>query len=78
MFPSTSFGCSNSALAPVGYDKVSKIAHYAMANDLTLKDAALKPGFVTADKFDRVVDSAKMVKRYSATDSERRRTHVQH
>jgi fumarate hydratase class II len=31
------------ALAPViGYDKVSKIAHHAMDNDLTLKDAALK------------------------------------
>src|SRR6202011_4474420 len=36
------------ALSPViGYDKASKIAHYAMDNDLTLKDAALKPGFVT-------------------------------
>ena len=31
------------ALAPViGYDKASKIAHYAMDNDLTLKQAALK------------------------------------
>ena len=36
------------ALAPViGYDKASKIAHYAMDNDLTLKAAALKLGFVT-------------------------------
>ena len=36
------------ALSPViGYDKASKIAHYAMDNDLTLKDAALKLGFVT-------------------------------
>ena len=36
------------ALAPViGYDKASKIAHYAMDNDLTLKEAALKLGFVT-------------------------------
>ena len=35
------------ALAPViGYDKASKIAHYAMDNDLTLKAAALKLGFV--------------------------------
>src|ERR1700684_2508536 len=35
------------ALAPViGYDKASKIAHYAMDNDLTLKTAALKLGFV--------------------------------
>jgi fumarate hydratase, class II len=50
------------ALSPViGYDKASKIAHYAMDNDLTLKAAALKLGFVTAELFDRVVDPAKMV-----------------
>jgi len=56
------------ALAPViGYDKASKIAHYAMENDLTLKDAALKLGFVTEDEFDRVVDPKKMVKPYVAT-----------
>jgi fumarate hydratase class II len=55
------------ALAPViGYDKASKIAHYAMDNDLTLKAAALKLGFVTEDEFDRVVDPAKMVKPYVA------------
>jgi fumarate hydratase, class II len=31
------------ALSPViGYDKASKIAHYALDNDLTLKQAALK------------------------------------
>jgi fumarate hydratase, class II len=56
------------ALAPViGYDKASRIAHYAMDNDLTLKAAALKLGFVTPDEFDRVVDPAKMVKPYVAT-----------
>jgi fumarate hydratase, class II len=56
------------ALAPViGYDKASQIAHYAMDNDLTLKEAALKMGFVTADEFDRIVDPAKMVKPYVAT-----------
>jgi len=55
------------ALAPViGYDKASKIAHYAMDNDLTLKAAALKLGFVTEQEFDRVVDPAKMVKPYVA------------
>jgi fumarate hydratase class II len=56
------------ALAPViGYDKASKIAHYAMDNDLTLKAAALKLGFVTEAEFDRVVDPAKMVRPYVAT-----------
>src|SRR5216683_446673 len=55
------------ALAPViGYDKASKIAHYAMDNDLTLKAAALKLGFVTEAGFDRIVDPKKMVKPYVA------------
>ena len=55
------------ALSPViGYDKASKIAHYAIENDLTLKAAALKLGFVTEAEFDRVVDPRKMVKPYVA------------
>jgi fumarate hydratase, class II len=56
------------ALAPViGYDKASQIAHYAMDHDLTLKEAALKLGFVNEAEFDRVVDPAKMVKPYVAS-----------
>src|ERR1700704_943252 len=56
------------ALSPViGYDKASKIAHYALDNDLTLKAAALKLGFVTENEFDRIVDPTKMVKAYVAT-----------
>jgi fumarate hydratase class II len=55
------------ALSPViGYDKASKIAHYALDNDLTLKDAALKLGFVTEEEFDRIVDPSKMVRPYVA------------
>ena len=55
------------ALAPVvGYDNASKIAHYALDNDLTLKAAALQLGFVTEAEFDRVVDPAKMVRPYVA------------
>jgi fumarate hydratase class II len=55
------------ALSPViGYDKASKITHYAMDNDLTLKDAALKLGFVTEEEFDRVVNPVKMAKPYVA------------
>jgi fumarate hydratase, class II len=55
------------ALSPViGYDKASKIAHYAMDNDLTLKAAALKLGFVTEAEFDRIVDPKKMIKPYVA------------
>jgi fumarate hydratase class II len=55
------------ALSPViGYDKASKIAHYAMDNDLTLKVAALKLGFVSEEEFDRVVDPVRMVNPYVA------------
>ncbi len=54
-------------LSPViGYDKASKIALYAMDNELSLKAAALKLGFVTEQEFDRIVDPAKMVKPYVA------------
>jgi fumarate hydratase, class II len=50
------------ALSPaIGYDKASEIAHYALDKDLTLKQAALKLGFVTEAEFDRIVDPAKMV-----------------
>jgi fumarate hydratase, class II len=57
------------ALSPViGYDKASKIAHYAMDNDLTLKAAALKLGFVSESEFDRIVDPKKMVKPYVAAE----------
>lgn len=50
------------ALSPViGYDKASKIAHYALEHDLTLKEAALKLGFVTSEQFDEIVDPRKMI-----------------
>jgi fumarate hydratase class II len=55
------------ALSPViGYDKSSKIAHYAYDNDLTLKEAALKLGYVTEAQFDMIVDPRKMVRPYVA------------
>jgi fumarate hydratase class II len=58
------------ALAPViGYDKASEIAHYALDHDLTLKQAAMKLGYVTEDEFDRVVDPVKMVHPYVAKAS---------
>jgi fumarate hydratase class II len=56
------------ALSPlIGYDKASKIAHYALDENLTLKEAALELGFISKDQFDRVVDPAKMVHPYVAT-----------
>lgn len=57
------------ALTPVlGYDRVARLAHYALDHDLTLKDAALKLGLVTAEEFDRIVDPRKMLTPYVATD----------
>lgn len=54
-------------LAPViGYDKASKIAHYAMEHDTTLKTAALTLGYVTEAEFDTICDPAKMVHPYVA------------
>jgi len=56
------------AISPIiGYDKASRIAHHALDNDLTLKESAVKLGFISAEEFDKVVDPAKMVRPYVAT-----------
>ncbi|MDP3622329.1 MAG: class II fumarate hydratase [Methanobacteriaceae archaeon] len=50
------------ALSPViGYDKASYVAHYALENDLTLKEAALKLNYISKEEFEKVVDPVKMV-----------------
>jgi fumarate hydratase class II len=50
------------ALNPViGYDKASAIAHKALEENTTLRDAAVNGGFVSAEEFDRVVDPKKMI-----------------
>jgi fumarate hydratase class II len=55
------------ALTPViGYDKASKIAHFAHENDLSLKEAALKLGFIDGKDFDKIVDPSKMINPYLA------------
>jgi fumarate hydratase class II len=57
------------ALSPViGYDEASKVAHYALDHDLTLKEAALQLGAVSASEFDRIVDPRKMVHPYVAVN----------
>ncbi len=44
------------ALNPaIGYDKAAKVAKLALAEDLTLKQAALRLGFLDAATFDRLV-----------------------
>lgn len=55
------------ALSPViGYDKASEVAHCALEHDITLKEAALKLGYISAAEFDRIVDPKKMVRPYVA------------
>jgi len=50
------------ALSPViGYDKASAIAHKANDDGLTLKEAALRSGFIDERRFDEIVDPKKMV-----------------
>lgn len=50
------------SLSPIiGYDKASQIVHYALDNDLTLRESALKLGFVCADDFDSIVKIDKMI-----------------
>jgi fumarate hydratase class II len=52
------------ALSPViGYDKAAAIAHDAHREDLSLKDAAIKSGYVDEKQFDEIVDPRKMVGR---------------
>jgi fumarate hydratase, class II len=51
------------ALAPtIGYDNATKVAKTAHKNGTTLKEEAVKLGFVTAEEFDRVVIPADMIK----------------
>jgi fumarate hydratase class II len=50
------------ALSPViGYDKAAAIAHKAHDENLTLKEAALKSGYIDEKRFDEIVDPRKMV-----------------
>jgi fumarate hydratase class II len=49
------------ALVPqIGYDKAAQIAKAAHANGTTLRDEALRLGYVSAKDFDRLVDPARM------------------
>ena len=49
------------ALAPrIGYDNAAKVAKSAHARGTTLKEEAVRLGFVSADEFDRLVEPAKM------------------
>ncbi len=49
------------SLTPIiGYEKASQIAQYAHQNHTTLRDAAMKLGFINEELFDRIVDPKSM------------------
>ncbi len=49
------------ALSPkIGYDNASKVAKAAHANGTTLREEAIKLGFVSAEEFDRLVQPGEM------------------
>jgi fumarate hydratase, class II len=51
------------ALSPkIGYDKAAQVAKAAHANGTTLREEAVRLGFVTAAEFDRLVRPEKMVR----------------
>ncbi|MFM7221450.1 MAG: class II fumarate hydratase [Nodosilinea sp.] len=51
------------ALSPViGYDQACRIAHHAFEQDLTLRQAALDLGVISAEAFDRAIDPGRMTK----------------
>jgi fumarate hydratase class II len=50
------------ALAPkIGYDSAAKIAKAAHHNGTTLREEAVRGGYVSAEEFDRLVDPKKMI-----------------
>ena len=49
------------ALSPkIGYDKAAQVAKAAHVNGTTLREEAIRLGFVTAAEFDRLVRPEKM------------------
>lgn len=49
------------ALSPkIGYDKAAKVAHHAHEKDLTLKEACLELGYVSAEEFDAIIEPFSM------------------
>ncbi|MHB9285809.1 class II fumarate hydratase [Halobacteriales archaeon Cl-PHB] len=52
------------ALNPaIGYDKASKVAKKALAEDKTIRDVVLAEGYLDEDEVDEVLDPAKMTER---------------
>jgi len=51
------------ALSPkIGYDKAAQVAKAAHANGTTLREEALRLGFISGSEFDRLVQPEKMTR----------------
>ena len=51
------------ALTPkIGYDKAAKVAHTAHVENSSLREAAVKLGYLTGEEFDALVKPEKMTK----------------
>jgi fumarate hydratase class II len=51
------------ALNPIiGYDKAAKVAHVALEEDISLKQACMKLGFLSEEQFDSIIQPQKMIK----------------
>jgi fumarate hydratase class II len=46
----------------IGYNKAAEIAHLAHVEELTLKEATLRLGYLSAEEFDQIVDPEKMTR----------------
>ena len=50
------------ALSPyIGYENAARVAHLAHEKNITLREATLALGLMTAEKFDEVYDFSKMI-----------------
>jgi fumarate hydratase, class II len=45
----------------IGYDKASAIAHKALKDNTSLRDAAISSGYVSREEFDKIVVPENMV-----------------
>ena len=50
------------ALSPkIGYDKAAQVAHIALQEDISLKQACLKLGFLSEEEFDHIIQPEHMI-----------------
>ena len=62
------------ALAPrIGYDKAAQVAKAAHANGTTLREEAMRLGYVSGPEFDRLVRPEKMTRPPNSADGRGRR-----